>query len=142
MDRSKSLGVEDFKDQTVEFLTWVSDHRTTFTEEEKEKLIEGLEAFLKYERIEDQISSFKKLILDLIQEWKSKKVEEKERSERTILRTEFPSVLRKFQDALSRFSPKVLSGVQEKAYRITKDLVRSQIRVLTGNALEESEDMR
>lgn len=142
MERIRALSVDEFKDRTIDFLDWVNKHRAQITGEEKRKLVEGLEIFLRLERIQDQIAIFKTLLVNIIQYLRPKRGEAVVEPSRVGFVEEFLVALTKYQDTVSRFHPKELSGVQERSFRETKDLIRSQLRILAGNAVEESEDIR
>lgn len=147
------MDIEELQDRTTDFLTAVDGLKEGFTNEEKANIIRGLEGILTISPLDKLLSTFKTLILQWMTEWKrkqpepetedaSKKVAASEKPERARLLDELPKALRSYHDALSQCDVRDLSAKEEKRFGILKDYIRGQIRGLSGNTLEESEDMR
>lgn len=136
------MGADTFKDHTINFLSWMNDHHKSMTPEEKIKLCEGFEKALSHEPVEKLLRSMKSTILSWILEWKAKEEAPHEGAERKRIREEFPDVLQKYYEAVSLCDFRELSGIEEKGFKIIKDYYRSHIEELTGNRLEQSEDLR
>jgi hypothetical protein len=143
MDRRKTMDVETFKDHTIRFMSWMNDHESTFTEREKQNFVEGFEIVLKDEPIQKHLFSFRNLILRWCLEWKKKSKEDQETQEceRRMTINEFPQILQKYFDVVSDCKLQELSGVEEKAFRVIKDYIRTQIRILNGDMILQSEDL-
>lgn len=142
MDRKRNMGADTLKDYTIEFLSWMNEHKQWMTATEKKEFSEGFERALHDEPIEKLLNSIKRTILDWISEWKGKKNTENDGPERRIVILEFPNILKKYYEALSLCYIRELSGVEEKGINEIRDYFRSQIEALGGNTLEMSEDLR
>jgi len=140
MERKKCMGSNTFKDHTIDFLSWMNDHHRWLNMEEKKKLCEGFEKVINNDPLYKVLKSMRLTVIGWIQEWRGKHNHNAEQGRLKVLE-EFPKVLQTYSEALSLCDTRELSGVEEKDFKSIKEYFRSLISSLSGNSLEESEDL-